>query len=144
MRTLRFSSDPQCDVNPRSIRFSELYASGFLNGGSYDAIPPEVSAYTLEGSFEANPASHFSVADEVRKWAAEGRFQGGINVVRDGRTLPSEHVIDYGALWSAARAESGAREAKRGRKAAGIEALQTAVRTTGAACRFPPDLEDEN
>src|ERR1019366_2360400 len=31
-----------------------------------------------------------------------------MNVVRDGCTLPSEYVIDYGALLSAARAESGA------------------------------------
>lgn len=31
-----------------------------------------------------------------------------MNVVRDGITLPSEYVIDYGALLSAARAESGA------------------------------------
>lgn len=31
-----------------------------------------------------------------------------MSVVKDGCTLPSEHVIDYGALLSAARAESGA------------------------------------
>jgi hypothetical protein len=30
-------------------RFSELCVRGFLNGGSYEAIPLEVSAYTLEG-----------------------------------------------------------------------------------------------
>ena len=55
-------------------RFSELYVRGFLNGGSYEAIPLEVNAYTLEGRFEANPARHFSVADEVTKWQAEGRL----------------------------------------------------------------------
>jgi hypothetical protein len=48
--------------------------SGFLNGGSYEAIPLEVNAYTLEGRFEGSPASQFSVADKVRKWAAEGRL----------------------------------------------------------------------
>jgi hypothetical protein len=54
--------------------FSELYVSGFLNGGSYEAIPLEVNAYTLEGRFEANPTQRFSVADEVMKWRAEGRL----------------------------------------------------------------------
>jgi hypothetical protein len=55
-------------------RFSDLYVRGFLNGGSYEAIPLEVNAYTLGGRFEQNQARQFSVADEVRKWAAEGRL----------------------------------------------------------------------
>jgi len=55
-------------------RFSELYVRGFLSGGSYEAIPLEINAYTLEGRFEANPAQRFSVADEVTKWQAEGRL----------------------------------------------------------------------
>ncbi len=55
-------------------RFSDLYVRGFLNGGSYEAIPLEVNAYTLGGRYEQNPARQFSVADEVRKWAAEGRL----------------------------------------------------------------------
>jgi hypothetical protein len=54
--------------------FSELYVRGFLNGGSYEAIPLEVNAYTLEGRFEANQQQRFSVEDEVRRWAAEGRL----------------------------------------------------------------------
>ena len=55
-------------------RFSELYVRGFLNGGSYEAIPLEVNAYTLGGRFEQNPAGHFSVAQEVGKWNSEGRL----------------------------------------------------------------------
>ena len=55
-------------------RFSELYVRGFLNGGSYEAIPLEVNAYTLEGRFESDPRRMFSVEDEVRRWAAEGRL----------------------------------------------------------------------
>jgi hypothetical protein len=35
-------------------RFSELYVRGFLDGGSYEAIPLEVNAYTLGGRFESN------------------------------------------------------------------------------------------
>jgi hypothetical protein len=55
-------------------RFSELYVRGFLNGGSYEAIPLEVNAYTLGGRFESDPQRVFSVDDEVRRWAAEGRL----------------------------------------------------------------------
>jgi hypothetical protein len=55
-------------------RFSELYVRGFLNGGSYEAIPLEVNAYTLEGRFESDPRRMFSVKDEVGRWAAEGRL----------------------------------------------------------------------
>src|SRR5207237_6275349 len=55
-------------------RFSDLYARGFLNGGSYEAIPLEVNAYTLEGRFEQNPTRRFSVADEVRNWVVEDKF----------------------------------------------------------------------
>jgi len=55
-------------------RFSELYVQGFLNGGSYEAIPLEVNAYTLGGRFESHPQRLFSVENEVRRWAAEGRL----------------------------------------------------------------------
>ena len=55
-------------------RFSELYVRGFLNGGSYEAIPLEVNAYALEGRFEENPHQRFSVEDEVGKWHKEGRL----------------------------------------------------------------------
>jgi hypothetical protein len=55
-------------------RFSELYVRGFLNGGSYEAIPLEINAYTLGGRFESDPRRMFSVEDEVRTWAAEGRL----------------------------------------------------------------------
>ena len=55
-------------------RFSEFYVRGFLNGGSYEAIPLEVNAYTLGGRFESDPRPMFSVEDEVRRWAEEGRL----------------------------------------------------------------------
>ena len=55
-------------------RFSDLYVRGFLNGGSYEAIPLEVNAYTLGGRFESDPRQVFSVEDEVGRWAAEGRL----------------------------------------------------------------------
>jgi hypothetical protein len=55
-------------------RFSDLYVRGLLKGGSYEAIPLEVNAYTLGGRFEQNPVRQFSVADEVRSWLAEDRL----------------------------------------------------------------------
>lgn len=55
-------------------RFSDLYLRGFLNGGSYEAIPLEVNAYALGDRFEANPRQGFSVSDEVGEWSRTRRF----------------------------------------------------------------------
>jgi hypothetical protein len=55
-------------------RFSEFYVRGLPYGGSYEAIPLEVNAYTLGGRFESDPRRMFSVEDEVGRWAAEGRL----------------------------------------------------------------------
>jgi hypothetical protein len=55
-------------------RFAELYVRGFLNGGSYEAIPLEINAYTLEGRFDANPAQPFAVSEEVKVWIDSDRF----------------------------------------------------------------------
>ena len=54
--------------------FAELYVRGFLNGGSYEAIPLERNAYLLGERYERNPFEHFSVAEEVARWTMEGRF----------------------------------------------------------------------
>ena len=55
-------------------RFSELYVRGFLNAGSYEAIPLEANAYSLEDRFRRDPHRAFSVQQEVATWAAEGRL----------------------------------------------------------------------
>jgi hypothetical protein len=39
--------------------FAAKYVRGFLNGGSYEAIPLEVNAYELEARFAAEPAKPF-------------------------------------------------------------------------------------
>ena len=54
-------------------RFSELYVRGFLNGGSYGAIPLEVNAYSLEDRFRRDPRRAFLVQAEVAQWLADGR-----------------------------------------------------------------------
>jgi hypothetical protein len=53
-------------------RFSELYVRGFLNGGSYEAIPLEANAYSLEDRFRRYPRRSFSVQAEVVQWFAQG------------------------------------------------------------------------
>lgn len=55
-------------------RFAELYVRGFLSGGSYNAIPLEVCAYTLGWSFETKQTQVFSVTDEVGKWIRDKKF----------------------------------------------------------------------
>src|ERR1700751_2583701 len=55
-------------------RFSELYVRGFLNGSSYEAIPLEVNAYSLEGRFRRDARRGFSVQAEVAQWLADGRL----------------------------------------------------------------------
>jgi hypothetical protein len=53
-------------------RFSELYVRGFLEGGSYEAIPLEINAYRLEGAFRKSPHRGFSVEEEVAAWLRDG------------------------------------------------------------------------
>jgi hypothetical protein len=55
-------------------RFAELYVRGFLTGGSYEAIPLEVSAYTLERRFKSHPRHVFSVEAEVKECLARMAF----------------------------------------------------------------------
>lgn len=55
-------------------RFADLYVRGFLNGGSYEMIPLEVNAYTLEDRFRREPHRSFEVHQEVASWAAEGKL----------------------------------------------------------------------
>jgi hypothetical protein len=45
--------------------FAAQYVKGFLNGGSYEAIPLEMNAYELDARFAAETAKCFSVEDEV-------------------------------------------------------------------------------
>jgi hypothetical protein len=56
------------------MEFAAKYVRGFLNGGSYEAIPVERNAYELDGRFSAEPTKAFSAADEVQAWIDAGRF----------------------------------------------------------------------
>jgi hypothetical protein len=54
--------------------FTAKYVRGFLNGGSYEAIPLEVNAYELDARFAQAPAKIFSVDAAVQSWIETGRF----------------------------------------------------------------------
>jgi hypothetical protein len=54
--------------------FAARYVTGFLTGGSYEAIPLEMNAYELDARFAAAPAISFSVATEVQAWIDAGKF----------------------------------------------------------------------
>jgi hypothetical protein len=54
--------------------FAAKYVRGFLNGGSYEAIPLEMNAYELDARFAAAPQKAFSVVGEVQQWIDHGRF----------------------------------------------------------------------
>jgi hypothetical protein len=48
--------------------FAELYVRGFLSAGSYEAIPLELHACSLQNRFEQEPHRYYSVRDEVAAW----------------------------------------------------------------------------
>lgn len=48
--------------------FAAKYVTGFLTGGSYEAIPLEVNAHELDARFAAAPTKPFSVANEIQAW----------------------------------------------------------------------------
>jgi hypothetical protein len=54
--------------------FAAKYVTGFLTGGSYEAIPLEINAYQLTHQFAAAPMNPFSVEEEVQAWIDAGRF----------------------------------------------------------------------
>ncbi len=54
--------------------FAAKYVTGFLSGGSYEAIPLEMNAYALDERFAAARGKAFSVEPEVQAWIQAGRF----------------------------------------------------------------------
>lgn len=54
--------------------FAALYVRGFIEGGGYEKIPLEKSAYELDARFSADPKKIFDVQAEVRSWREKGRF----------------------------------------------------------------------
>jgi hypothetical protein len=56
-------------------QYIDLYVRGFLKNRSWIAIPLEDQAYKLDARFAMGPAEIFSVEDEIRFWAEQGRYR---------------------------------------------------------------------
>lgn len=54
--------------------YLELYVRAFTHIGSYASVPLEVQAFRLDQRYTENPSSVFSVEDEVRQWADQGKY----------------------------------------------------------------------
>jgi hypothetical protein len=55
-------------------RYADLYVRGFVKSRTWIAIPLEAQAYQLDTRFAMSPAASFSVEDEVKSWAEQGRY----------------------------------------------------------------------
>lgn len=72
-------------------RFSELYVRGFLNGGSDEAIPLEVNAYSLEDRFRVIHVGHFRFTQRLRNGSETGDCESLRTIFcQPYETLPAE------------------------------------------------------
>jgi hypothetical protein len=55
-------------------RYTELFVRGFLRTQLHVTVPLEAQAFLLESRFQQDPRRVFSVEDQVRLWADEGRY----------------------------------------------------------------------
>jgi len=55
-------------------KFAKYYVRGLLTGGSYEEIPLEKQAYSLEDRFSRNPSTLFSVEEDVTQWIRGDKF----------------------------------------------------------------------
>ena len=54
--------------------YLELYVGAFMQVGSYPSVPLEAQAFRLDQRYTEDPSSVFSVEDEVRQWAGQGKY----------------------------------------------------------------------
>lgn len=54
--------------------YLDLYVRAFMQMGSYPSVPLEAQAFRLDQRYTENPSSVFSVEDEVRQWADQGKY----------------------------------------------------------------------
>jgi len=54
--------------------YTDLYVRGFVKSRSWIAIPLEAQAYQLDTRFAMSPSTSFSVEEEVKSWAEQGRY----------------------------------------------------------------------
>jgi len=54
--------------------YTDLYVRGFVKSRSWIAIPLEAQAHQLDTRFAMSPSTSFSVEEEVKSWAEQGRY----------------------------------------------------------------------
>ena len=54
--------------------YLDLYVRAFMQVGSYPSVPLEVQAFRLDQRYTEDPTSIFSVEDDVRQWADQGKY----------------------------------------------------------------------
>jgi len=55
-------------------RYTRAFVSGFLRTNAHFSVPLEAQTFALESKFAQNPASGFSVEEQVRLWLRENRY----------------------------------------------------------------------
>lgn len=64
-------------------RYAGLYLRGFLKTRSWVRIPLEEQAFKLEERFMIHPPKPFSVQEEIKLWASQGRYQSSASVAAE-------------------------------------------------------------
>jgi|HubBroStandDraft_6_1064221.scaffolds.fasta_scaffold181976_1 hypothetical protein len=55
-------------------RYTDLFVRSFVNTKLHFSVPLEAHAFSLESKFAGQPASRFSVEEQVRLWIRQGRY----------------------------------------------------------------------
>ncbi len=55
-------------------RYADLYVRGFVKSRSWIAIPLEAQAYQLDTRFAMSSSTTFSVEEEIKTWAEQGKY----------------------------------------------------------------------
>ena len=55
-------------------RYADFYLRGFVKSRSWIAIPLEAQAYQLDTRFAMSPSTTFSVEEEIKTWAEQGKY----------------------------------------------------------------------
>ncbi len=55
-------------------RYTDVYVRSFLQSNRAFLVPLETQAFALDTRFATNPEDVFSVEDEIRNWARDGRY----------------------------------------------------------------------
>ncbi len=92
-------------------RYTDFYVRGFVKSRSWIAIPLEAQAYQLDTRFAMSRSATFSVEDEVKTWAEQGRYEKILLFISLSSCTRTEE--GPGCLWGGIRGPGGEEEARR-------------------------------